>query len=216
MSEDLISKKDLLELTGISYGQLYRWKRKQLIPEEWFIRKSTFTGQETYLPRELILSRVNQIMNLKDDLSLDDLVGKLTTPDLYPELSVSKEELQRSRAVSEMVMERLGNSGEYEGVQVLTFEQALRLFAVEQLLAAGDISLEEGALLMDTLRDQLPKLEGKSGELLGLRKMGITLFLLAASPGEVHWGADARLIARQSMTELAQQLKRLVTGGGQG
>lgn len=48
MEEDLISKKDLLELTGISYGQLYRWKRKQLIPEEWFIRKSTFTGQETF------------------------------------------------------------------------------------------------------------------------------------------------------------------------
>ncbi|MGR5939351.1 DUF4004 family protein [Bacillus pacificus] len=29
MSTDLISKKDLLELTGISYGQLYRWKKKK-------------------------------------------------------------------------------------------------------------------------------------------------------------------------------------------
>lgn len=48
MEEELISKKDLLDETGISYGQLYRWKRKQLIPEEWFIRKSTFTGQETF------------------------------------------------------------------------------------------------------------------------------------------------------------------------
>ncbi|MCL2486473.1 MAG: YhbD family protein, partial [Oscillospiraceae bacterium] len=34
--EGLISKKDLLEFTGISYGQLYRWKREGLIPEEWF------------------------------------------------------------------------------------------------------------------------------------------------------------------------------------
>lgn len=51
MEEDLISKKELLELTGISYGQLYRWKRKQLIPEEWFIRKSVFTGQETFFQR---------------------------------------------------------------------------------------------------------------------------------------------------------------------
>ncbi|MFZ7625597.1 DUF4004 family protein, partial [Bacillus cereus] len=50
MSTDLISKKDLLELTGISYGQLYRWKRKNLIPEDWFVRKSTFTGQETFFP----------------------------------------------------------------------------------------------------------------------------------------------------------------------
>ena len=50
--EELISKKELLEVTNISYGQLYRWKRKKLIPEEWFIKKSSFTGQETYFPKE--------------------------------------------------------------------------------------------------------------------------------------------------------------------
>lgn len=48
MDPNLISKKELLELTGISYGQLYRWKRKNLIPEDWFIRRATFTGQETF------------------------------------------------------------------------------------------------------------------------------------------------------------------------
>ena len=55
MEEKLISKKDLLELTGISYGQLYRWKRKKIIPEEWFIKKSVSTGQETFFPMEKIL-----------------------------------------------------------------------------------------------------------------------------------------------------------------
>ena len=35
MEEDLISKKELLERYSISYGALYRWKRKGLIPEEW-------------------------------------------------------------------------------------------------------------------------------------------------------------------------------------
>lgn len=50
MEEELISKKELLEMTGISYGQLYRWKRKQLLPEDWFIRRSAFTGQETFFP----------------------------------------------------------------------------------------------------------------------------------------------------------------------
>ncbi len=52
IEQELISKKELLELTGISYGQLYRWKRKNLIPEDWFIRKSTFTGQETFFSEE--------------------------------------------------------------------------------------------------------------------------------------------------------------------
>ena len=43
----LISKKDLLQRYGISYGALYRWKRKGLIPEDWFIKTATETGQET-------------------------------------------------------------------------------------------------------------------------------------------------------------------------
>jgi len=55
--EDLISKKDLLTEMDISYGQLYRWKRKKLIPEEWFMKKSTYTGHETFFPRERILER---------------------------------------------------------------------------------------------------------------------------------------------------------------
>ena len=33
MDQELISKKELLETFGISYGALYRWKRMGLIPE---------------------------------------------------------------------------------------------------------------------------------------------------------------------------------------
>ncbi|WP_453595920.1 DUF4004 family protein, partial [Streptomyces sp. NPDC054865] len=50
---------NIVTVLSISYGQLYRWKRKNLIPEEWFIRKSTFTGQETFFPREEILKRIS-------------------------------------------------------------------------------------------------------------------------------------------------------------
>ena len=58
MQDELISKKDLLNEMSISYGQLYRWKRKKLIPEEWFIKKSVSTGQETFFPRKKIIERV--------------------------------------------------------------------------------------------------------------------------------------------------------------
>ena len=61
MEQELISKKDLLELYEISYGALYRWKRKGLIPEDWFIKKSTVTGQETFFPKALICERVELI-----------------------------------------------------------------------------------------------------------------------------------------------------------
>jgi DNA-binding transcriptional MerR regulator len=71
--EQLISKKDVLEQMGISYGQLYRWKRKGLIPETWFIRRSTFTGQETFFPRDKIVERIGRIKDMKGEHALDDL-----------------------------------------------------------------------------------------------------------------------------------------------
>ena len=73
MEQELISKKDLLLRYEISYGALYRWKRKGLIPEEWFIKKATVTGQETFFPKSLICERVELIKSQKDELSLDEL-----------------------------------------------------------------------------------------------------------------------------------------------
>ena len=79
MEEDLISKKELLERYSISYGALYRWKRKGLIPEEWFIKKSTVTGQETFFPRALACERVELIQSHKEEISLDELSSKFST-----------------------------------------------------------------------------------------------------------------------------------------
>lgn len=77
-NEVLISKKSLLEKYSISYGALYRWKRKGLIPEEWFIKKSTTTGQETFFPKELICERVELIIAKKEDILLDELAKKFS------------------------------------------------------------------------------------------------------------------------------------------
>ena len=71
--EQLISKKEVLEQMGISYGQLYRWKRKGLIPESWFIRRSTFTGQETFFLKDKIVERISRIKDMKGEHALDDL-----------------------------------------------------------------------------------------------------------------------------------------------
>lgn len=78
----MISKKDFLKITGISYGQLYRWKRENLIPERWFVKRSSFTGQETFLPKDKILKRVKMIQELKDQYSLEEMAAILS-----PELS---------------------------------------------------------------------------------------------------------------------------------
>ena len=92
MEEGLISKKEVLARTGISYGQFYRWKRKGLIPESWFVRKSTFTGQETFLPPEKVLARIARILELKDEHSLDEIAG-LLLPTVIEQRGYTREEL---------------------------------------------------------------------------------------------------------------------------
>jgi len=77
MDQELISKKDLLKRYSISYGALYRWKRMGLIPEEWFMKKATVTGQETFFPTRLISERVELIQSQKDDCSLSELAKQL-------------------------------------------------------------------------------------------------------------------------------------------
>lgn len=77
MDEDLISKKELLERYGISYGALYRWKRMGLIPESWFLRRSTPSGQETYFHTKQICPRVERILESKERVSLEELAAEL-------------------------------------------------------------------------------------------------------------------------------------------
>ena len=74
--EDFISKKEILTKYGISYGALYRWKRMGLIPEDWFIRQSTQTGQETVFPKTLMCARMEEILAQKNDSSLEELAEK--------------------------------------------------------------------------------------------------------------------------------------------
>jgi hypothetical protein len=86
----MISKRELLDLMNISYGQLYRWKREMLIPEDWFIKQSVPSGQETFFPKDKILSRINQIIDLKDKYSLEEL-SQILNPEINNRIFLLKE-----------------------------------------------------------------------------------------------------------------------------
>jgi hypothetical protein len=203
MERDLISKKELLDEKGISYGQLYRWKRKQLIPEDWFIRKSTFTGQETFFPKDLILARIDKIMNNKDDLSLDELAGKLSP--LLPDYEIRKIDLVKRNIVSKFVLQRF--AGEDSDSVVYSFEILLYFYVADKLLQAGEMSLEEGDQLLQTMREHFPKFDGKPCDLIFIRKMGVSSFALLSVPAEIYYESGVKLIARVSITECIEQLK---------
>lgn len=205
MDKDLISKKDLLDLTGISYGQLYRWKRKKLIPDEWFIRKSTFTGQETFFPKQTILARIHNIINMKDDLSLDELAGKLSDTSSINLTSLTVKEVKERNIVSLQTLEKFGNVSLKE--ETYTLEQLVHLYTIDYLLSRGEISLEEAGLLFGTLEEKTKKFEGKSWDLFFVRKMGVTSFILALSPAELIFDEGVRLVAKLSHGDLIEHLK---------
>jgi DNA-binding transcriptional MerR regulator len=207
MDDELISKKELLELTGISYGQLYRWKRKNLVPEEWFIRKSAFTGQETFFPKQQMLARIDKIVNMKDDLSLDELADVFSP--VPTELSIQKNELVKRNIVSI-------NASEYadkhiSGSNIYTFEQTMYLFMLDHCLQTGEMNMDEGKFLLQTFADHYRKFEGKNCDLIFIRKMGVSAFLLVSAGSELYFEQGVKIILRVNVGKLIEELKLKIT-----
>ncbi|MGG6313240.1 YhbD family protein [Paenibacillus macerans] len=210
MSEELISKKELLDLTGISYGQLYRWKRKNLIPEQWFIRKSSFTGQETFFPREKMLQRIDRILNMKDDLSLDALADVFSPSPGDINLSAGGI-LERNIVTSMALNLYIESAGPGVGIPEFRFEQILVVYVLDKLLQSGNISLEEGRLFVQTLEERLPTLAGRECGVHLTRKMGVAVFILVPGDAEIYLDRGVRTVARLSLARCTEELKLLVS-----
>ena len=203
MSEELISKKDLLELTGISYGQLYRWKRKDLIPEEWFVRKSTFTGQETFFPKIKILERIEKIQTMKENLSLDELAD-MFSPNTA-DMQVSKDDLLKRNIVSESVMNLYLQSE--NGSLNFDFTRMLEVFILEKLLQSGDINLDEGKMLLEVLKNHRPVMKQKNGEIVITRKLGVSSCQLLLNTEGFYFDNSTKIAAHLSLKTSMEEIK---------
>jgi DNA-binding transcriptional MerR regulator len=209
MENDLISKKDLLDLTGISYGQLYRWKRKSLIPEEWFIRKSTFTGQETFFPREKILSRIDKIKNMKEDASLDE-VADILSPN-PAEVNSKKDELIKEKIVSDaainIFIEALGEPPSFD------FEKILFVYILDKMLKSGEINSDEGKILLQTLDQHYNSFRGRNCDVIFIRKLGVSTCLIASAPNQIQFESGAKIVGRQNISNCIEELKQKLSNG---
>jgi hypothetical protein len=207
MNEELISKKDLLDLAGISYGQLYRWKRKDLIPEDWFIRKSTFTGQETFFPKQKILDRINRIQTMKENLSLDELAD-MFSPNLS-DLKLEGEELVRRNIVSKTVLNfYLENE---KGSVLFNFSRILEVFVLEKLLQSGEINLDEGKMILQVLIENKDQIKQKTVNLIITRKLGVSHCLLLINTEGYHFDTGTKLVTQISLNACMEEIKsRLV------
>lgn len=205
MSENLISKKELLELTGISYGQLYRWKRKNLIPEDWFIRKSSFTGQETFFPRESILTRIDRIKNMKDELSLDELAD-VFSPSVSNKV-LTRVEIEQKHLVTPISIHLYLESGIEKEKQTFSFEEMLCIYVLDQALASGHMNREEGILLVQTFQEYYSKFRDKGCDIILTRKMGIPIFTIVTPGSEVYFDTGVKEVLRLSLGTYLEQLK---------
>ncbi|KQY92020.1 hypothetical protein ASD24_22175 [Paenibacillus sp. Root52] len=203
MTDDLISKKELLDLTGISYGQLYRWKRKNLIPEEWFIRKSSYTGQETFFPKQQILPRIDKIIHMKEGLSLDELAD-VFSPSLG-EVEMSAQQLIDRNIVSLASLELLTEAGREQPLYGL--EQITMLYVLEKLLMSGDITRQEGTLLIEVMSDHYYRFRDRASELLLIRKMGVPTFMLVGAGAELYFDQGVKVVLRITLATFMEELK---------
>jgi len=202
---ETISKKELLQVAGISYGQLYRWKRKGLVPEEWFQRKSTFTGQETFFPREKVLARIEKIKSMQDeDASLDEIADAVA-PNLG-EVSMTIAEIRERGLVSSEAAD-LFATAVHDADAPLVFGEVVSLSALDTLLKTGDVSLDEGRVVLDTLQENYPAFEGRPADLLFVRRMGLSTAMLVASGAEIRFDRAARVVARVNLSESAEALR---------
>lgn len=202
MEEQLISKKELLEKTSISYGQLYRWKRKNLIPEEWFIRKSTFTGQETFFPREDILKRISMIQKMKENLSLDEM-REMLSPKMK-DVSMTADDLIHKGLISRTALDVFSEGSEKS---VFSSRDLLSLYVLEGLLQSGNVSLAEAKMAAGVLKLHDAEEIKKQTELIVLRKLGVTTCFIAAAADSILFESSVKVVERVDLAKASEELK---------
>ena len=205
--EELISKKELLELTNISYGQLYRWKRMNIIPEGWFIKKSSPTGQETFFRRDKILERIQLILSMKDGTSLEEIAALFNKEEgetvFDIEFIMAKEVI--SPATKEIFNSLYGDIKEVEKKELII------LAVIEKYLLKSMITLDEIKMMGTMLSESFDKLYKEESKLLLFRKFGISFIIGCHNQDEVIVDSSAvKIIEMDLIKEVSEMSVKLV------
>jgi hypothetical protein len=203
MDETMITKKELLEQTGISYGSLYRWKRMHLIPDDWFIHKATFTGHETFFPREKILERVAKIMELRDSMTLEEIAETFSPSGREVSCTVSEAVDMgiASKSAAELFMEKYDKTGTYG------FEDLFSLYLFGVLLKTGLVTRDDAFAAVDLCAGSF------AGELKFIRKLGVCFAVLAPENTALRFDSDAVEILSIPLDKTRTELKEIFGKG---
>ena len=204
MSEKLISKKNLLEKMNISYGQLYRWKRKKLIPEEWFIKKSVSTGQETFFPEEKVIDRITKILELKDDVSLDELAEQFTCD--LSKFSIKKEDLIKLNLISENIINSFEKN--FGAIELYLKKEIFALIIYNELLCSGKLSACEVKEVITAIINSYIKLK-ETDYIIIKRKLGVLFYYVTNSKEQVLEDKDSIILMDIGVKEIFEHITKI-------
>ena len=205
--EELISKKELLELTNISYGQLYRWKRMNIIPEGWFIKKSSPTGQETFFRRDKILERIQLILSMKDGTSLEEIAALFNKEE--GETVFDIEFIMVKEVISPATKEIFNSL--YGDIKEVEKKELIILAVIEKYLLKSMITLDEIKMIGTMLSESFDKLYKEESKLLLFRKFGISFIIGCHNQDEVIVDSSAvKIIEMDLIKEVSEMSVKLV------
>ncbi len=195
----MISKKDLLIKTNISYGQLYRWKRQGLIPEEWFVKTSSITGQVTFFDEDLIIPRIQKILDLKDEFSIDE-IKQILNPS-PSEITFSLSKLNKLQCFDGRILKKL-----VDHETDLNINEVVILYALSK--ARKDIEKHFYKIKFDITLSEFKNFDFTNAKmaLISKKREGYILFFndsLIASDSELE-------IKHYNLSDLQQELLEII------
>ena len=197
-----ISKKDLLKETGISYGQLYRWKREGIIPEEWFIKQSAFTGQETVFPKRQIINRIKAIQELKNKYTLEEL-AKILSPEIA-ERYFTTDDLEIIEEIQKNLIPAFVQGFDKNS---FTFIEVLIMIAISELKTNTDISLGQIIEMVEGLKDYLAQIKSTGFILIVFDRSNDYYGTLYEEQAQVFIDSRLKIIRRIHLNEISNKLK---------
>ena len=201
--EELISKKQLLRITHISYGTLYRWKRMNLIPESWFIHRATETGQATYFPRTKILTRIDRIKELKSELTVEQMQELFSAN--VKSFKIPLKDFKELNLVSKLSVTAFCSV--YPGKNLLDFNDVFGMYVVDHLMKLSGIYLEDAKQVLRLLCKYLSIEASKDYQLLMLRKLGVPMTVLVRGDEDILLEDNTEVVACANLNEFEEALK---------
>lgn len=207
MQDELISKKDLLNEMSISYGQLYRWKRK-INSRRMVYKEKCFYRAGDIFPRKKIIERVQTILECKDGISLDELAYKFSKN--IKDILINKTYIIDKNIVSSSIVnlfeEFMGSNEKYDEKSLL----ALMVF--KEMIDSGFLSMDEMKKISLKIKEVYERLGSDDYILSVKRKYGVSFVVLNKEKEEIIVDDEAKAILEIDLGKIMDEIKRISQG----